>query len=168
MPEASGPSSAAATDIRRIEEFLYLEAALLDERRYEEWLDLFTEDAHYWIPMEHDQDNPFDTVSLIYDDRMSMELRVRQFSTPGRHAQAVKTWTSHVIGNVMVAGEDQDGRLIVTSNCHVLEAKGEFLRNLGGRCTHRLVAQDASFKIASKRFDLVNCDVPHDGFNVPI
>ena len=64
--------------------------------------------------------------------------------------------------------QHQDGHLIVTSNCHVLEAKGEFLRDLGGRCTHRLAAQDASFKIASKRFDLVNCDAPHDGFNVPI
>lgn len=158
----------ASIDIRAIEAFLYLEAALLDERRYEEWLALYTEDAYYWIPMEHGQDNPFDTVSLIYDDRMSMELRVRQFSTPNRHAQAVKTWTSHVIGNVRLAGEDEGGALIVTSNCHVLEAKGEALRNLGGRCTHSLVDQGGSFKIASKRFDLVNCDAPHDGFNVPI
>jgi len=168
MPEGTGKSFAQANDIRRIEEFLYLEASLLDERRYDEWLELFTDDAHYWIPMERAQDNPFDTVSLIYDDRLSMELRVRQFATPKRHAQAVKTWTSHVIGNVMVAGEDADGRLIVTSNCHVLEAKGEALRNLGGRCTHRLVPQDAAFKIASKRFDLVNCDAPLDGFYVPI
>lgn len=158
----------APHDIRSIEAFLFLEAALLDERRYEEWLDLFTEDAHYWIPMERGQENPFDTVSLIYDDRMSMELRVRQFDTPNRHAQAVKTWTSHVIGNVMVAGEDQDGALIVTSNCHVLEAKGEALRNLGGRCTHRLLVRGGSYLIASKRFDLVNCDAPHDGFTVPI
>jgi len=120
----------APHDIRSIEAFLFLEAALLDERRYEEWLDLFTEDAHYWIPMERGQENPFDTVSLIYDDRMSMELRVRQFDTPNRHAQAVKTWTSHVIGNVMVAGEDQDGALIVTSNCHVLEAKANSFTTL--------------------------------------
>ena len=34
-----------------VEDFLYREADLLDERRYEEWLDLFTEDAHYWMPL---------------------------------------------------------------------------------------------------------------------
>ena len=34
-----------------IEQFLYREAELLDERRYEEWLELFTEDAHYFMPM---------------------------------------------------------------------------------------------------------------------
>jgi len=34
-----------------IEDFLYHEAELLDERRYEEWLDLFTEDTHYFMPM---------------------------------------------------------------------------------------------------------------------
>src|SRR5262249_18780187 len=36
---------------RQIEEFVYREAEILDERRYEEWLDLFTEDARYWMPM---------------------------------------------------------------------------------------------------------------------
>ena len=36
---------------QEIEEFLYREAELLDERRYEEWLDLFTEDTHYFMPM---------------------------------------------------------------------------------------------------------------------
>ena len=34
-----------------VAEFLYREAELLDERRFEEWLDLFTEDAHYWMPL---------------------------------------------------------------------------------------------------------------------
>src|SRR5262249_55241252 len=36
---------------QEVEEFLYREAELLDERRFEEWLALFTEDAHYWMPM---------------------------------------------------------------------------------------------------------------------
>ena len=154
--------------IRRIEEFLYHEAFLLDERRFEEWLALFTKDAHYWIPIEHGQVNPYDTVSIIYDDRMSMELRVRQFTAPNRHAQAVKTWTSHMIGNIRLAGSGPEGRLTVTSNCHVLEAKGEALRHLGGRCTHTLVEADETFMIQSKRVDLVNCDAPHDGFWAPI
>lgn len=38
--------------VRQIEEFLYAEAELLDQRRFREWLDLFTEDARYWMPMQ--------------------------------------------------------------------------------------------------------------------
>ena len=45
------------------------EARLLDEAKFDDWLALFTADAWYWVPSEPGQDNPHDTVSLIYDDR---------------------------------------------------------------------------------------------------
>jgi len=40
----------SADEIREVEQFLYHEAFLLDERRFEEWLALFSEDARYWMP----------------------------------------------------------------------------------------------------------------------
>ncbi len=49
-------------DPQAIEAFLVHEARLLDERRFEDWLDLFTDDGWYWVPIEPDQDNPHDTV----------------------------------------------------------------------------------------------------------
>jgi 3-phenylpropionate/cinnamic acid dioxygenase small subunit len=33
--------------IREVEQFLYREARLLDERRFHEWLELLTEDIRY-------------------------------------------------------------------------------------------------------------------------
>lgn len=48
---AESPSLARLLLKEEIEELLYREAELLDERRYEDWLDLFTEDARYWMPM---------------------------------------------------------------------------------------------------------------------
>ena len=58
-----------ALDLDRCERFLLHEARLLDEARFDDWLALFTPDAWYWVPSAPDQDNPHDTVSLIYDDR---------------------------------------------------------------------------------------------------
>jgi hypothetical protein len=58
-----------ALDLNRCERFLQHEARLLDEGQFDEWLALFTADGSYWVPSEPDQDNPHETVSLIYDDR---------------------------------------------------------------------------------------------------
>src|SRR5262249_51901988 len=69
-------------DLARCERFLMHEARLLDEARFDEWLALFTEDAWYWIPIEPEQKSPFDTVSLIYDDRRLLETRVRRLASP--------------------------------------------------------------------------------------
>ena len=43
------------------EQFLYHEARLLDLQRYEEWLELFTPDASYWVPLEQGQRDPYET-----------------------------------------------------------------------------------------------------------
>ena len=53
----------------KVEEFLFHEARLLDTGRLEEWLALFTDDATYWVPLERDQKDPYETSSIIHDDR---------------------------------------------------------------------------------------------------
>lgn len=58
-----------AAERAEIENLLYTEARLLDERRFDEWLDLFTDDAIYWIPAGGEAPDPKRHVSLIYDDR---------------------------------------------------------------------------------------------------
>ena len=63
------------------------EARLLDEAKFDDWLALFTADAWYWVPSEPDQDNPHDTVSLMYDDRRLLETRVRRLASPRMYSQ---------------------------------------------------------------------------------
>ncbi len=62
-------ASSATWDRQDCETFLLHEARLLDEAKFDAWLALFTADAQYWVPSEPDQKSPYDTVSLIYDDR---------------------------------------------------------------------------------------------------
>src|SRR2546429_188403 len=54
---------------QEIEAFLYKEARLADENRYDEWTALWTDDAIYWVPANLDDYDPREHISLIYDDR---------------------------------------------------------------------------------------------------
>ena len=56
-------------DREQVEQFLYREADLMDEHRYDEWLALWTDDALYWVPTGSDEIDPKREISLIYDDR---------------------------------------------------------------------------------------------------
>lgn len=151
-----------------VEAFLFHEARLLDSQAYDAWLDLFTDDATYWIPIEHDQENPHETISLIYDDRRALETRVRQLGNPNRHAQSPRSRTNHLIGNVTVEGEDGTDALTARCNLQMVESRGDRQRLFAGECVYTLIQDGESFKIRSKRVNLINCDAAHDGINVPI
>ena len=71
------PAAISALDRTQIEEFLFLEARLQDEHRYDEWEALWEDDALYWVPMKDDAD-PERSVSYIYDNRARLASRIRQ------------------------------------------------------------------------------------------
>jgi 3-phenylpropionate/cinnamic acid dioxygenase small subunit len=142
------------------EAFLYHEARLLDEQRYEEWLALFTDDATYWLPLEQNQKDPQQTSSLIYDDRTLLELRVKQFRHPRAHARAPLPRTVHQVGNVLV--ED----LVVTSTLTLIEFRNEKQRVWAGLVEHRLRRERDSYRIARKRIDLVNSEGELEGLAI--
>ena len=144
------------------EEFLYHEARLLDTGRYEEWLELFTDDATYWVPLEHGQKDPFETSSIIHDDRTLLELRVKQIRHPRAHARQPLARTVHQVSNVVVQA---DG-LNVNSNLMVIEFRNEKQRVYGALVEHRLRRKDDTFQIAHKRVDLVNSEGELDGIAI--
>ena len=142
------------------EEFLYHEARLLDEQRYEDWLALFTDDATYWVPLEQGQQDPRETSSLVYDDRTLLELRVKQMRHPRAHARAPLPRTVHQVGNIVVRD------LVVTSTLTVVEFRNEKQRLWAGLVEHRLVRNGDSFRIARKRIDLVNSEGEIEGLAI--
>jgi 3-phenylpropionate/cinnamic acid dioxygenase small subunit len=158
----------APLDVARCEQFLMHEARLLDEARFDEWLALFTEDAWYWIPIEPEQKSPFDTVSLIYDDRRLLETRVRRLASPRIYSQEPRSRTSRIVGNVTLEETPPDGSCTVRSKFMVLENRRDSQRLFGGTALHRLVQPDGNLRIAWKRVDLLNCDAPLDGILVPL
>jgi 3-phenylpropionate/cinnamic acid dioxygenase small subunit len=156
-------------DAARCEAFLVHEARLLDDARFEEWLALFTDDAWYWLPTEPEQKDPFETVSLIYDDRRLLETRVRRLASPRIYSQEPRSRTSRVVANVTVEdGAPDRSACTVRSKFLVLENRRDSQRLFGGTALHRLVQADGGLRIAWKRVDLVNCDAPLDGILVPL
>jgi 3-phenylpropionate/cinnamic acid dioxygenase small subunit len=147
-----------------VEEFLYHEARLLDTQQLEAWLDLFTEDATYWLPLERGR-RTLETSSIIHDDRTLLELRVKQARHPRAHARLPLARTVHQVGNVMLLSEE-GAELRVASTLTLVEFRGERQRVWGALVEHRLRREGAGFRIAHKRVDLVNSEGEIDGIAI--
>ena len=149
----------------RVEEFLYREASLLDSGNLEAWLELFTDDATYWVPLERSQKDPLETSSLIYDDRALLGLRVRQARHPRAHARQPLARTVHQVGNVAVAAESAD-EVVVNSTLTLVEWRSEKQRVWGALVEHRLRRSGTGWRIAAKRVDLVNSEAELEGIAI--
>jgi benzoate/toluate 1,2-dioxygenase beta subunit len=160
---------ALALDLPALAQFLYREAMLLDEKRWADWLALYTEDCFYWIPSVVGQKDPVNTISLFAEDRMRLEMRVIRVTHPRAFSQDFPTRMSHVVGNVMLdpdGGQGADGGmspkadLVLRSSVHILEYRKEEQRLFGGIQRHWLRRAGSDVQIAMKRIDLINCDAP--------
>jgi benzoate/toluate 1,2-dioxygenase beta subunit len=150
---------AALPELREIEQFVYREARLLDERRFDEWRDLFTEDGYYWAPTAHDQASPDERVSLFYDTRATMAARISRLDHPDVHAQTPHSHTVHLVSNIEPVRQGADEReLTVHAAFFMGEYRNTEPRWYGGRYEYRLRRIDAELKIARKKVVLVNCD----------
>jgi 3-phenylpropionate/cinnamic acid dioxygenase small subunit len=160
--------TAPPPDIRAVERFLFHEAALLDDRRFADWLALFTDSAWYWVPLSPDQADPFESVSIIYDDRKLLEMRVRRLLSANIHAEEPRTRTSRIIGNVVIVENGTgDSGIETGARFQMVEYRGGRKRIFAGRVRHGLVADGTAFRIAWKRVDLVDCDDALEGITIP-
>src|SRR6185369_9271626 len=86
-----------------VEEFLYHEAALLDEWRLDEWLQLLTDDARYHVPSNDAREgDPAETLFTIADDMHRLRGRVRRLQDPNAHAEFPHSRTRRLITNVRI------------------------------------------------------------------
>jgi benzoate/toluate 1,2-dioxygenase beta subunit len=165
--ERAAVAAGKQLDIHTCEQFLLLEARLLDEARFDEWLALFTPEASYWVPSEPGQADPLETVSLIYDDRRLLETRVRRLASPRIYSQEPRSRTSRIVTNVTIEDDADAATTLVRSKFVLIEFRRNEQRLFGGTSFHRLTVIGGDIRIASKRVDLVNCDAPLDGIVVP-
>lgn len=136
-----------------VEQFLYREARLADEHRYDEWEALWTDDALYWVPMSEDAD-PETQISYIFDNRARLASRIRQLKTGRRHSQAPQSRLRRSISNIEIEPRGED--IAVTSNFILMEARRGVLTTWAGQVLHRLRRVGDDFRIAGKTVHLVN------------
>ena len=149
-----------------IETLLYRESDCLDAGDLDAWLELYTEDASYWMPVEPDQPDALNHISLIYDDHVMMEIRRRNFVHPQAASKDHPVRCSHLIGNVRRDGETPRGDLIVRSNFHALVFYRNEQRSYGGRYEHHLALLGDGLRIRHKKVTLINCDAPQRSLTI--
>ncbi len=158
----------ARFDRSAVEAFLIHEAALLDDREFEQWRDLFDEDGYYWVPLRPDQKSPEGESSLFYDDRKVMQTRIERLRHPRIHSQTPPHRTCHLIGNVAITEMDAaKSECTVRSSLMMADYRLRVQRNFAAKVTHRLRAVGDTFKIVWKRVDLINCDDAFELIAVP-
>jgi p-cumate 2,3-dioxygenase beta subunit len=134
-----------------VEDFLYAEAALLDEWRLEEWLDLFTIDCVYEIPApDRADEDPADTFSLIHDLRPMLEQRVIRLKKPTAHAEFPHSRTRRLITNTRILSRSS-GAVHVGANFAVFRSRGGNEVTYVGRYEYELVFLHDSWKIRHRK-----------------
>lgn len=148
-----------------IEAFLYREAELLDERRYEEWLDLLTDDVHYFMPMRRNvpADEPEreftrrgQDVNWFDEGKDTLTRRVRQILTGVHWAEEPPSRTCHLVSNIQVAAAaPAPAEVIVKSRFLVYRNRVETETDvLVGRREDVLRRVNGGWKIARRRIVL--------------
>lgn len=138
-----------------VTQFIYREARLQDEHRYDEWEALWTDDGVYWVPANGDGGDPEQVMSIIYDNRSRIALRIRQYHTGKRFSQTPQSRLRRLISNIEVMEEHGD-ELSVGSNVLIFEnqTRGDVL--WAARTEYRLRRVDGALRMARKKVNLVN------------
>lgn len=144
----------------QVEDFLYFEAELLDERKLREWLDLFTEDARYWMPIRYNTFERPDDLSeelskpgegYYFDDsKATLRVRVERVYAKNAWAEMPPSRTRHLITNVRTK-KDDGNEVAVCSNFLVYRTRMETDQDMFvGERQDVLRRIDGSFRIARR------------------
>ena len=94
----------------RVEQFLFPEARLIDERRFAEWEELWDDEGIYWVPANGDDTDPGPGVSLIYDNRSRLHTGSSATRSARRSRSTRRRARSHIVANVAI----EPGRIGMT------------------------------------------------------
>jgi len=157
------PEAVAAPDLHReVEQFLYLQAELLDDKQWQAWIDLFAEGGTYWMPVAPEQTEWESSPSIFIEDKLLMEIRKGRISHPNAWSQAPQWETNHLVSHVAIESAE-GGTIVVRSRFHLMELRRDVIRHFGGRYRHTLVRdQGGALKIQLQRVDLFNGQASFD------
>lgn len=145
---------------REIEAFLYKEARLADENRYDEWAALWTEDAIYWVPSNLNDYDPSEHISIIYDDRERLQDRVDRLKSGAAWAQEPRSRIRRVVSNIETESPDAKGEITAWSNFVLGDLRRGVQIVYFARQEHRLRPTAEGLRLVYKKVILLNNDEP--------
>ena len=135
-----------------VEDFLYHEAALLDDWKLDEWQALLTEDAGYYVPPNDQLDGDHrSTLFLVADDRERIRQRIIRINDPNSHAEHPKSRTRRMISNVRILGVEGDLVTVAANFVCYRYRRYERIREYVGGYRYILRRTGDSFRIKERR-----------------
>lgn len=153
---------ASSADLTKdaIEAFLFHEARLADENRYDEWFALWTEDVRYWVPANLDDYDPDEHVSIIYDNRERLQDRIDRLKSGGAWSQEPQSRMRRLISNVQIEPPDRPNEVRVVSNFVLGELRRGREAVYFAQQKHRLRVTADGLRMAAKTVLLVKNNEP--------
>jgi p-cumate 2,3-dioxygenase beta subunit len=135
-----------------VEDFLYHEAALLDDWKLTEWQALLTDDAAYYVPPNDlPEGDHRTTLFLVADDRERIRQRIIRINDPNCHAEYPKSRTRRMISNVRILGLEGDLVTVAANFVCYRYRRYERIREYVGAYRHILKRAGDGFRIKERR-----------------
>jgi len=151
----------AAVDVdllREVERFVFREARFQDELAYDDWEALWADDGVYWVPANGDDIDPEVSMSIIYDNRSRIALRVKQLHTGKRHSQSPPSRLRRLISNVELLDGAADGAILAAANFVIYESRERGVTIWAGRSEYTVRREGDDFRMVRKKVMLVDND----------
>ncbi len=139
--------------------FVIREARLLDEKRFDEWYELFTDDGLYWVPLTPGQPDPLQHNSLAYEDKLLLKLRVERLKSPRAFSQQPASRCHHLLQAPEIEKMDEaKGEALTRTQMIYTETRGDESQRYAATAWHSLVKINNKLLIKLKRIDILNSD----------
>ena len=144
-----------------VEQFLYLQADLLDRKRWQDYIDLFADDGIYWMPPDESYKTWDGQPAIFAEDKNLMTVRMNRVLHPDAWSQRPLWGTNHVVSNVSVL-KSGAADIEVRSRFHMMELRRDDVRHFAGSYFHVLKKIKNGYRIKLQRVDMTNAQAAYD------
>jgi len=147
------------------ERIIHSEGMYLDQRRWDEWLDLFADDAVYWVPAWKDENEPTtdpdSELSLIYyASRAGLADRVWRLRSGQSVASTPLRRTTHMTSGILAEMSEGEAKAYAAFIVHCFDPKRRTTHSFFGRYDYQFAWRDGGWKISRKVTTLANDQIP--------
>ena len=146
---------------RQVEELLFHQAALLDNKAWSDFGQLFSDDGVYWMPSTPTQTDWRREPSIFAEDKLLMEVRASRLLHPNAWSQAAQWGTNHIVGNIVIEAVSNI-TVEVYSRFQMMEMRRDDIRHFAGSYRHTLLKQGSELQIKLQRVDMTNGQAAYD------
>ena len=145
-----------------VEQFLYRQADLLDSKRWQAYIDLFTAEGVYWMPPDRSYKTWEGQPAIFAEDKDLMHVRMGRVLHPDAWSQRPLWETNHVVSNVSIKKISRNGDVAMSSRFHMMELRRDDVRHFAGTYLHKLKKTNKGYAIKLQRVDMANAQAAYD------